>query len=118
MPETWKNNRAQFSKRGFTSEDLAQVGSLEAIPAEGLYRVTDDFYCCAKECVHIHRGQMVQLGYNGSAIPILFVPFWNESELSFPKEGIRIDASNFQFLQNLEVASAPPGSGEKGLLLH
>ena len=61
---------------------------------------------------------MVQLGYNGSAIPILFFPFWNESELSFPKEGIRIDESNFQFLQNLEVASSASDSGKEEPLLH
>ena len=90
LPESWKNNRAHFSQRGYTLENLELAKSLKAIPAEGLYRVLESFHCCAKECVHFQAGQMVQLGYNGSATPILFLPFWEDSDLKFPTEGIRI----------------------------
>ena len=77
--------------------------TLEPIMPQALYRVGREFYCCSKNCVLFKVNQVVQLGYDGKANPILFFPYWDKSELCFPKQGTRIDAENFQFLEALHI---------------
>src|SRR5690242_17163109 len=52
LPESWSHNRAQFSERGATLPSPAEQSAeaLEALPAEGFYRVTKRFFCCEKKC--------------------------------------------------------------------
>ena len=70
---------------------------------QALYRVAREFHCCSKNCVLFKVNQMVQLGYDGKANPILFFPFWKNAEMCFPQKGTRIDPENFQFLERLHI---------------
>ena len=114
LPEKWHNNQAQFSSKGRTLTDPVLAHTLEPIMEQALYRVGREFYCCSKNCVHFKVNQLVQLGYDGKANPILFFPFWKDTELCFPQKGTRIDAENFQFLEALEIRVT--GKGDPGMM--
>jgi hypothetical protein len=104
LPADWKLNRAQWRLRGYTIPDEAWAASLWPLPAEGLYRVSEDFFCCDKRCVRFPASQLVQLGYDGEAHPILFVPEWTSRGLAFPERGTRLDDSRLAKLEPLRVA--------------
>ena len=104
LPADWQLNRASWQSRGNTIPDEAWATSLEPLPAEGLYRVTEDFFCCDKQCVRYPKSQLVQLGYDGAANAILFVPEWTPQGLSFPERGNPLDRSRFSKLEPLTVA--------------
>ena len=115
LPQGWKNNQAEFSPKGQTLEDPTQAHTLVPLIKEGLYRVAHPFHCCKKKCVHFHTNQLLQLGYNAQADAILFVPFWKEASLSFPKNGTLVDDEN---LQNLELMGIPKANSDKPDTLH
>ncbi|GMU59545.1 MAG: hypothetical protein AMXMBFR34_13080 [Myxococcaceae bacterium] len=104
LPGDWKLNRASWQSRGHTIPDEAWAQSLAPLPAEGLYRVSGDFFCCEKQCVRFPKSQLVQLGYDGEANAILFVPEWTAKGLGFPERGTRADASRLSMLEPLAVA--------------
>jgi hypothetical protein len=107
LPESWRLNRARFSERGVTIEpDWAE--RLEPLLAEGLYRVREPFHCCAKRCREFEADLLVQLGYDGAARPILFVPEWTEHGLAIPERGSVIDDDRLAKLDPLKVAQGAP----------
>lgn len=112
LPETWSLNRAKWQERGNTIPDDAWAASLEPLPAEGLYRVADDFHCCDKQCVRFPKGQLVQIGYDGEANAIIFVPEWSSKGLGFPERGTRLEPSRFKKLELLSVAQAPDAAAD------
>jgi hypothetical protein len=84
--------------------DPAWSSTLEPLPAEGLYAVRSQFFCCEKNCVRFEEGQLVQLGYDGEAHPILFMPEWSTRGLGFPERGTRLDHDRLQRIALLKVA--------------
>ena len=111
-PERWQNNRAQFAKNGVTLEFPEQAETLEALAPQGLYRVRLDFHCCIRKCHLYQEGELVQLGYNTKAEPILFVPHWAESGLVFPETGTVIDPKNISRLERARVPSPDKSATE------
>ncbi len=101
--ERWTQNRAIFSKRGVLAPEGEWDATLATLHPEGFYRVEQEFWCCEKHCRRYEPGLMVQLGYNGRAEPILFLPVWSESGLDLPKQGNRIDDENLDRLSPLKV---------------
>jgi len=108
LPEGWDTNRAQFSERGSTLEVQGQAAALAPLKAEGLYRVRETFHCCDQHCRSFAPGLLVQLGYDGGATPILFVPEWTKGGLSFPEMGQKVDEGRLALLDPLTVATAAP----------
>lgn len=116
LPSSWHLNRAEFRESGYTLTDPSEASSLEPLRAEGLYRVGASFTCCEQRCVVYQQDQLVQVGYDGSAQPILFLPAWSETGLTFPEVGHLADESQLQRLVELlvadeedeEVTHAPP----------
>ncbi len=104
LPETWQVNRAVFRQSGFTLPDEESAQTLEPLAAEGLYRVAVEFTCCDKRCITFPEEQLVQLGYNRHAEPILFRPVWAESGLLFPEQGQLIEADRLERLVRMSVA--------------
>ena len=104
LPSGWTANRARWHEQGHTlpSEDWA--ASLAPLPAEGLYRVTEAFTCCSKNCRTYDADLLVQLGYDGTASALLFLPEWTPKGLAIPETGIRIDADRLSRLRPLRVA--------------
>jgi hypothetical protein len=112
LPRAWHNNRALFEEQGTTVPDPSYAESLQPLCPEGLYRVVEEFVCCERRCVTYQQDQLVQLGYNRSGQPLLFVPELVEGALRFPERGARLDEAQLPKLRLLKVAegeaAAPP----------
>ncbi len=106
LPDAWQANRAVFGKKGVTLPDAASAKSLRPLLAEGLYRVEEEFFCCEKRCKTFARDLLVQLGYDGAAKPILFVPEWTAGGLAFPQLGQGVDELKLSKLGWLVVPTA------------
>lgn len=106
LPKTWTLNRAQWNETGHTLPDEASATALAPLPAEGLYAVEQTFFCCEQRCLEYPAGQLVQLGYDGGATPLLFIPELSARGLGFPERGNRLDAQHFGKLRPLRVAAS------------
>lgn len=106
LPAGWALNRAQWNTRGHTLPDEAAARHLEPLPPEGLYMVKAPFHCCEKRCMEYQPRQLVQLGYDGEATPLLFVPEFSTKGLGFPERGQKLDGAHFAKLELLRVAAS------------
>jgi hypothetical protein len=113
LPESWTQNRAQFSERGMTVPKDFDPASIHALPVEGFYRVTRDFYCCEKQCSKFETDMFVQLGFNGNGQALVFVPQLGAGGLAIPERGSVVDDARLSNLQLLKVSQATPTSGDK-----
>ncbi|MCA9670489.1 MAG: hypothetical protein KC503_33060 [Myxococcales bacterium] len=111
LPREWRNNRAQFHEEGITVPDESYADSLEPLLAEGLYRVVEPFYCCEKRCQYFEPELLVQLGYNGDAEAILFVPELIDGAIALPMEGILVDDERLVKLSALKVPESQMPNG-------
>jgi hypothetical protein len=109
LPSGWKANRVQVSPQGTTLSSPELTQHLQALPAEGFYRVTEGFHCCERKCRRFEPEMLVQLGYNAEAQAILFVPELVEGMLAIPQSGASIDPAGFDKLKPLKVAMASSG---------
>jgi hypothetical protein len=105
-PREWRNNRALFEERGTVAPDESYPESLVALLPEGLYRVTESFPCCEKQCQVFEEDALVQLGYDGQARAILFVPELVDGALAFPERGTRVEEWKLGKLRPLKVRTA------------
>lgn len=113
-PEKWISNRAEFQARGFTLPtpyDL-MAATLEALPAEGFYKVRESFVCCEKKCRTFEPGLFVQLGYDGAGEAILFTPELSAHGILLPERGSLVTRTNLAKLEPLLVAEVPKGSSQ------
>lgn len=104
LPASWTLNRAQWQPRGHTLANEHEATHLSPLPAEGLYVVKAPFFCCEKRCLEYPAQQLVQLGYDGEATPLLFVPEFTARGLGFPERGQKLDAAHFEKLSLVRVA--------------
>jgi hypothetical protein len=116
LPSGWSVNRARWHTQGTPLPDPQWAENLEPLPAEGLYRVLGSFTCCEKRCRIFEKELLVQLGYNGMAEPILFVPEWTATGLHFPTTGTVVDRPQLQLLTPLKVAEAAEPSADRTFL--
>ncbi len=116
LPSGWSSNRARWHSRGTPLPELQWIEHLEPLLAEGLYRVRESFTCCEKLCRTFEEDLLVQLGYNGTAEPILFVPKWTATGLTFPETGTLVDRLRLDRLVPLKVPEAKEPSTEHDLL--
>jgi hypothetical protein len=119
LPKTWSSNRARWHEQGFPVPDVEWSQTLQPLAPEGLYRVVERFHCCEKKCRAYEPNQLVQLGYNGEADALLFVPEWAQGGLGIPERGNKIEQATVGKMQLLVVAegqNAPPPSPAGGLL--
>jgi hypothetical protein len=108
LPESWALNRARFGERGVPIPSAEWAQYLEPLPAEGFYRVREPFHCCDKRCRRFEVDLLVQLGYDGAARPLLFVPEWTDGGLAIPAVGSVIDADRLARLAPLKLAAGAP----------
>jgi hypothetical protein len=104
LPQNWVSNRVQWNSNGHTIPNDEFASTLMPVEPEGLFSVKNNFYCCEKKCVHFHTGQLVQIGYDGQANAILFVPELSATGLHFPEQGTRVDVESFAHLNRVTVA--------------
>ena len=103
LPRDWRNNRAVFHEHGTTVPDERYAETLQPLAAEGFYRVSEPFSCCEKRCVTLEPDQLVQVGYNGRAQPILFLPTLVDGLLAIPSTGTFIDEERLAKLRPLKL---------------
>lgn len=108
LPTRWVANKARFDAPGQLLPAREDARSLEALPSEGFYRVAEPFHCCEKKCRRFEGELLVQLGYDGAATPILFVPELTEGVIGVPDRGTRIDRDRIAHLTPLRVTVATP----------
>ena len=106
LPAAWKQNRAHFQAVGTTLPDHTDASALEPLAPEGLYVVREAFHCCAKRCVAYAPGMLVQLGYQGTAQALLFIPRWVDGNFTLPEQGNAVDTAVIAKLQRLDVPDA------------
>lgn len=109
LPEAWKNNRAVFHEHGVTISDESYIDTLEALLPEGFYRVAEPFYCCEDRCQFFEADLLVQLGYNGDAQAIVFVPELVDGAVALPAEGTLVDDAQLSQLRALKIPQAQDG---------
>jgi hypothetical protein len=114
LPAKWHQNRCTFSESGTTVSADFDPSSLQELPVEGFYRVTHEFYCCEKQCTKFETDVFVQLGYNGSAAPILFTPELTSNGIKLPERGSVIDEHNMKNLVLLRIAERQGSSSDGG----
>jgi len=103
LPLDWKNNRAIFDEEGTTVPDEDYAATLLPLLPEGFYRVAEPFYCCEEQCQYFEQDLLVQLGYNGDAQAILFIPELIEGAMALPAEGTLVDDAQLSQLAALKV---------------
>jgi hypothetical protein len=106
LPDSWRNNRAVFRDDGTTIPDASYAETLQPLLAEGFYRVVEPFFCCEDRCQYFEDALLVQLGYNGDAQAILFVPELVEGAMALPAEGTLVDDAQLSQLSPLKVPVA------------
>jgi hypothetical protein len=106
LPREWRNNRAEFDERGTTLTEPAQADTLEPLPREGFYLVVEPFWCCEKHCRRFEPDELVQLGYNRSAEPLLFVPELVDGQVAIPTMGTKVEPRRFEQLRRLKIPEA------------
>jgi hypothetical protein len=127
LPDGWNTNRARFSPNGTVIPAGFDYKSLQALPPEGFYRVKAAFHCCEKQCMKFEPDAFVQLGYNGNAKPLVFVPELGPGSINVPERGTAVDDSTLKNLELLKVAERQGGGGggpeidiklPRGILVH
>jgi hypothetical protein len=122
LPEAWSANRARFSANGTTVPDDFDPSAIASLRPEGFYRVTSAFYCCQKQCTKFEPDTFVQLGYNGNAKPLVFVPQFGPRGMAIPERGTAVDDNQLRHLAPLKVATnnepAMDLSLPRGLITH
>jgi len=104
VPESWNLNRAVFAEKGVPVPSDSWARELEPLPAEGFYRVRESFHCCEGRCRSFETDLLVQLGYDGAATPLLFVPEWTAEGMVVPETGTAIDSERLAMLAPIKVA--------------
>jgi hypothetical protein len=110
LPSGWRANRASWYPSGHVIPSAEWATSLVPLPPEGFYRVREPFTCCERRCRTFAADLLVELGYDGEAHPLVFVPEWTGTGLAIPELGVRIDADRIGRLARLEVpeSEVPP----------
>lgn len=104
LPQGWAHNRARFAPTGTTLVDPERASDvLEPLAPEGLYRGVTSFHCCTEKCREFRADALVQLGYDASGTPILFVPELGAGGLELPVRGTRIERDRIGSLALLSV---------------
>jgi len=96
------------SRRGTTVPADFDPKVLHALKPEGFYRVTREFFCCAKKCTKFETDTFVQLGYNGNATPLVFMPQVGANGISIPDRGSVVDENTLANLQPMKLAARSP----------
>ncbi len=99
LPATNQHNRWTFHDKGYLIRDTSYAQQLSPLMDEGLYVLTEPIYLSRDE--FIPEETLVQLGYNRSADPILFLARFTESGIDFPASGLKCTPEIFDMLRTV-----------------
>jgi hypothetical protein len=115
LPSGWKRNRVELQSRGTTLTDPEWLHRLEPLPPEGLYRVTEAFYCCDRRCALFEPETLIELGYNAQGHAIVFLPEFVDGMLAIPTTGTAIDHARLSSLKQLKLRQTGSEQSPAGL---
>jgi hypothetical protein len=99
LPAENKENRWVFHDKGYLIRDPDFVDTLVPLMDEGLYVLREPIYLSRDE--FIPEKTLVQLGYNRSAEPILFLGQFEDNEILFPDSGLKCTLEIFDLLDEV-----------------
>jgi len=103
LPDHNVNNRWHFRQEGYLVDDADFLASLKPLKGEGFYYLREHFHPNQEEIVP--QTQLVQLGYNMDADPIIFFPTvgTDTNTLLFPTSGMKIPEQIYALLEPLST---------------
>lgn len=105
LPAENRANRWVFHEKGYLIREPGFAETLEPLEDEGLYVLGEPIYLSRDE--FIPDNTLVQLGYNRSADPILFLGQFEDNTIFFPDSGLKCTHEIFELLD--EVKFRVPG---------
>ena len=107
LPKSNEHNVWAFQDKGYLVSDTAWCHTLEPLPDEGLYVASVALQIGERA---VAAGQLMQLGYNGFADPIVFFPTKASSAnaLLFPDKGMKVDRALLTQLRQVLLAGPRP----------
>lgn len=100
LPSENRENRWVFHEKGYLIREPEYAETLEPLLAEGLYVLTEPIHLSREE--FIPDRTLVQLGYNRSADPILFLGQYEDNAIFFPDSGLKCTVEVFSLLREVE----------------
>lgn len=98
LPATNANNRWTFHDKGYLIREGGFAETLQPVKPEGFYVLTEPIYLSRDE--FIPEDTLVQLGYNRSADPILFLAKFSSDTINFPNSGLKCTTEIFEMLKD------------------
>ena len=99
LPAENKENRWVFHEKGYLIREPGYVETLEQLKGEGLYVLSEPIYLSREE--FIPEDTLIQLGYNRSADPILFLGQFEDNTVFFPDSGLKCTSEVFDLLEDV-----------------
>lgn len=102
LPKDNTANQWTFQDRGYLVKTVAWCASLAPLKTEGFYRLSAPFQTGGQI---VPEGQIVQLGYNRDAEPVIFFPRYEgaNNALVFPTKGMKVNADVYALLTPVDV---------------
>lgn len=115
LPSSNEHNRWSFHDKGYLVRDPEYVETLVSVEDEGFYMLTEPLYISDEE--FIPERTLVELGYNRSAEPILFMGKFEDNAITFPSNGLKCTLEIFEMLEPTEfrVPNAPTSEHERSI---
>jgi hypothetical protein len=110
LPAENKKNRWVFHEKGYLIREPNFVRSLEPLKDEGLFVLTEPIYLSREE--FIPEQTLIQLGYNRSADPIVFLGQFEDNTIVFPDSGLKCTSEVFELLDDVQFRM--PGQNGDG----
>ena len=99
LPSTNQLNRWSFHDKGYLVRDPGFVPTLAPLKAEGFYVLSESIFLSKDEM--IPERTLVQLGYNRTGDPILFLGDISENQVAFPTSGLKCTLDIFGLLNDV-----------------
>lgn len=100
LPSENQDNRWVFHEKGYLIREPDFSETLEALKPEGFYILEEPIYLSREE--FIPEQTLVQLGYNRSADPILFLGQFEDNAIYFPDSGLKCTGEVFDLLREVD----------------
>lgn len=107
LPSSNVDNRWTFHEKGYLVRETDYVQTLVSLMDEGFYILNEPIYLSDDE--FIPERTLVELGYNRSAEPILFMGKFEDNAIRFPDSGLKCTLEIFDMLEEADfrVPNAP-----------
>jgi hypothetical protein len=100
LPASNAHNRWTFHDKGYLVKDPDFAESLLELKPEGFYILNEAIFLSHEDV--IPENTLVQLGYNRSGDPILFLAQFDNNTIQFPTSGLKCTLEIFDLLRPVD----------------